>query len=77
MTGDLNIVSVAIGAIAFLAGLAMLAVAIRNRGDSEDVKSTAMLIAGMMLTAFGLLLAGFAIGFAASEPPQFRAEAPR
>jgi hypothetical protein len=70
MIGDLNIVYVAIGAVAVLAGLAMLVRAIRGR-PGEDPKSTAMLIAGMMITAFGLLMAGFAIGFATSEPIDF------
>jgi hypothetical protein len=67
MIGDLNIVYVAIGAVAVLAGLVMLVRAIRGR-PGENPKSTAMLIAGMMITAFGLLMAGFAIGFATSEP---------
>ena len=49
---------------------AMLVMALRNRGDSEDPRATAMLIAGMMVTAFGLLLAGFAIAFAASAHPK-------
>ena len=67
MIGDLNIVYVAIGAVAVLGGLAMLVRAIRGR-PGENPKATAMLIAGMMITAFGLLMAGFAIGFAMSEP---------
>jgi hypothetical protein len=67
MIGDLNILYVSIGAVAVLGGLAMLVSAIRGR-PGENPKSTAMLIAGMMITAFGLLMAGFAIGFATSEP---------
>ena len=67
MIGDLNILYVAIGAVAVLGGLAMLVSAIRGR-PGENPRSTAMLIAGMMITAFGLLMAGFAIGFATSEP---------
>ena len=67
MIGDLNIVYVAIGAVAVVGGLAMLFRAIRS-GPGENPKATAMLIAGMMITAFGLLMAGFAIGFATSEP---------
>ena len=39
----------------------MMIVAIRG-GVGENPKSTAMLIAGMMATAFGLLLTAFAIG---------------
>ena len=67
MIGDLNILYVAIGAVAFAVGLAMLIRAIRGR-PGENPKATAMLIAGMMITAFGLLMAGFAIGFAMSKP---------
>jgi hypothetical protein len=67
MIGDLNIFYVAIGVVAMLGGLAMLVRAIRSR-PGESPKATAMLIAGMMITAFGLLMAGFAIGFALSEP---------
>jgi hypothetical protein len=67
MVGDLNIFYVAIGVVAMLGGLAMLVRAIRGR-PGENPKATAMLIAGMMITAFGLLMAGFAIGFALSEP---------
>ena len=67
MIGDLNIIYVAIGVVAMLGGLAMLYRAIRGR-PGESPKATAMLIAGMMISAFGLLMAGFAIGFAVSEP---------
>ena len=67
MIGDLNLLYVAIGAVAVVGGLAMLVSAIRGR-PGENPRSTAMLIAGMMITAFGLLMAGFAIGFATSEP---------
>jgi bacteriorhodopsin len=68
MIGDLNILYVAIGAVAVVAGVAMLLRAIRSR-PGENPKATAMLIAGMMITAFGLLMAGFAIGFAISPSP--------
>ena len=72
---DLNILFVAIGAVAFVAGLAMLVRAIRSGQVGEQPRATAMLIAGMMITAFGLLMAGFAIGFATSEPLDLNAEA--
>jgi hypothetical protein len=72
--GEPNMLFVAIGALAFLGGVAMLVRAIRGR-PGEDPKSTAMLIAGMMITAFGLLMAGFAIGFATSKPLDLNAEA--
>ena len=64
----MNMVSVTLGVIAALVGLAVLVVAIRNRGDGEDPRSNVMLIAGMMITAFGMLIAGFAVGYATSEP---------
>ena len=73
MIGDLNILYVAIGSVAFVIGMVMLVRAIRGR-PGEDPKSTAMLIAGMMVTAFGLLMAGFAIGFATSDPIDLNAE---
>ena len=50
-----------IGPIAMLVGVAMMIVAIRG-GVGQNPKSTAMLIAGMMATAFGMLLTAFAIG---------------
>ena len=49
-----------VGPIAILAGVAMMIAAIRG-GVGENPKSTAMLIAGMMACAFGMLLTAFAI----------------
>jgi hypothetical protein len=69
MIGDLNILYVAIGAVAFLAGFVMLVRAIRGRPGTSP-KAAAMLIAGMMVTAFGLLMAGFAISYATAERSQ-------
>jgi hypothetical protein len=67
--GGLNIIYVAIGALSLLAGLVMLVRAIRGR-PGEDPRSSAMLIAGMMAAAFGLLMAGFAIAYATAENPR-------
>jgi hypothetical protein len=64
----MNMAFVIFGAIATVVGLGLLVSAIRNRGDGNDPRSNIMLIAGMMITAFGLLMAGFAIGYATSEP---------
>jgi len=50
-----------VGPAAMLAGIAMMIAAVRG-GVGENPKSTAMLIAGMMGTAFGMLLTAFAIG---------------
>ena len=56
-----------LGAIALVCGGAMLVAGIRGH-KAQDPKHVAMLIAGMMLTAFGLLLAGFAIAWQAAAP---------
>jgi hypothetical protein len=63
----MSTVFIAIGAIALLAGLVMLAKALRGAPGTSR-KSTGLLIAGMMTTAFGLILGGFAIVYAATEP---------
>ena len=68
-----NILFVAIGAVSLLLGLGVLITAIRG-SPGTDPKSTAMLIAGMMVTAFGLLMAGFAIAYATGEPANLNAE---
>ena len=69
MSGELNIVFVAIGAVSLLLGLAVLVAALRG-APGTDPKSTAMLIGGMMITAFGLLMAGFAIAYSTGKAPQ-------
>ena len=66
MTGA-NILFVAIGAIALIGGLATLFTALRSHRANHP-KDVAMLIGGMMVTAFGLLLAGFAIAYTVAEP---------
>ena len=67
MMGELNLIQLGVGAAALLLGLAVLAAALRQGRDSP--KGVAMLIGGMMATAFGLLMAGFAIAFAYSPSP--------
>ena len=65
-----NTLFVVVGGFAALIGLLMLLAALRNRhGDQR--KHTALLIAGMMALAFGLVLAGFAIAYATTEPYDF------
>ena len=49
------------GPISMLIGIALMIFAVRG-GVGENPKITAMLIAGMMATAFGMLLTAFAIG---------------
>ena len=50
-----------VGPVAILAGVAAMVAAIRT-GVGQNPKSTAMLIAGMMGCAFGMLLTAFVIG---------------
>lgn len=69
MTGA-NILFLVVGIIAALAGLVMLIAALRGR-VGESRKSTGLLIAGMMALAFGLVLGGFAIAYATTEPYDF------
>ena len=56
-----------LGPVAMLAGIATMVVAIRG-GVGENPKSTAMLIGGMMGSAFGLMLTAFAISMSGSTP---------
>ena len=67
MTGA-NIAFLAIGAVAFLAGIAMMGAALRGK-PGQSPKSTALLIAGMMATAFGMLMAGFAFAVSTAAEP--------
>ena len=59
---------VIVGAVVALVGLGIVVTAIRGRGEGEDPRATAMLIGGTMATAFGIVLAGFAIAYATSAP---------
>jgi len=62
-----NLTFVILGGCAALVGLALLVAGIRGR-PGESPKATAQLIGGMMLAAFGLLIAGFSIGYSRAEP---------
>jgi hypothetical protein len=66
MTGA-NILFVVVGALAFLAGFGMLVAGIRG-GVEARPRNHVLLIAGMMSAAFGLVLGGFAIGYATTRP---------
>ena len=71
----MNLLFVIVGGLATLIGLLLLVSALRGR-VGESRKSTAQLIAGMMILAFGLVLAGFAIAYSTTKPyPEFRNEA--
>ena len=67
---------IALGILAALAGLAVLATGIRHQGERQP-KYAAMLIGGMMLTAFGIIIAGFAIAYRLSAPLNLNAGAGR
>jgi uncharacterized membrane protein len=66
---------IALGVIAALAGLVILVTAIRNQGKRQP-RYAAMLIGGMMLTAFGLIIAGFAIAYQRAAPLALNAAVP-
>ena len=67
---------IALGALALLAGVAMVVTAIRGP-VGEQPTSAAMLIGGMMLTAFGLFLGGFAIAYQNAAPLDLNSGATR
>jgi len=71
---SLSILYLIVGAIALLAGLAIIGLALRGRGDANNPKATAMLIGGMMAATFGLLLCAFWIAFATGGPANLVAE---
>ena len=64
---------VAIGIVAAVAGVVLLAIAIR-RLQAQEPKHVAMLIGGMMLTAFGIVIAGFSLAYDWAEPIDFNSE---
>lgn len=66
----MNILFILVGGLAILIGAGLLVAALRGR-VGESRKSTAQLIAGMMVLAFGLVLTGFAIAYATTEPYDF------
>ena len=58
---------VALGAVALIVGLGLLVTGIRKH-RAQQPKHVAMLIGGMMLTAFGLVITGFAIAYENAAP---------
>ena len=72
---ELSILYLVFGLAALVAGLAVLGLALKGRGNANDPKATAMLIGGMMLATLGLLLAAFWIAFAIGTPDTLNAEA--
>jgi len=58
---------VIVGVGAVFPGLILVVIAIRHHGERLP-KHVAMLIGGMMLTAFGLVIAGFAVVYQMTTP---------
>ena len=61
------ILFILIGAVALVAGLVLLVTAIRHQSEQRP-RYAAMLIGGMMMTAFGIVIAGFAIAYQRAAP---------
>jgi hypothetical protein len=56
-----------LGALALVVGLPVLVIAIRHQHERRP-RYAAMLIGGMMMTAFGIVIAGFAIAYQRAAP---------
>jgi uncharacterized membrane protein len=63
------------GIAAVFAGLILVVTAIRHHAERLP-EHTAMLIGGMMLTGFGIVIAGFAIVYQRSAPLALNAATP-
>jgi hypothetical protein len=71
---SLSILYLVVGVLALLAGLAVVGMALRRRGEHDNPGATAMLIGGMMAATFGLLMCAFWIAFATGGPANLTAE---
>jgi hypothetical protein len=67
-------VFIILGSIAALAGASLVITGIR-RGPDAAPRNMVMLIGGMMLTAFGIVIAGFAIVYNNTAPLDLNAGA--
>jgi len=67
---------IVLGAFALIGGLTLLVTGIRKH-KAQHPKHVAMLIGGMMMTAFGLVIAGFAIAYENTPPLDLNAGAAR
>jgi Na+-translocating ferredoxin:NAD+ oxidoreductase RnfD subunit len=65
-----------LGTIIVLAGLTLLVIAIRHQQEQQP-RYAAMLIGGMMMTAFGMVIAGFAIAYQRAAPLDLNSGAAR
>jgi drug/metabolite transporter (DMT)-like permease len=63
-----------LGIVAVLVGVGLLVTGIRHQSERQP-RYAAMLIGGMMLTAFGLIIAGFAIAYQNAAPLDLNAGA--
>jgi Ca2+/H+ antiporter len=63
-----------LGAVFALVGFALLVTAVRHKHERHP-RHAAMLIGGMMVAAFGIVLAGFAIAYNAAAPLDLNAGA--
>ena len=63
-----------VGGLFLVVGLAVLITGIRHQKEQRP-RYAAMLIGGMMATAFGLVLAGFAIAYKSAAPLDLNATA--
>jgi hypothetical protein len=70
------IVNILLGGFALIGGLVLLVTGIRKH-EAQQPRHVAMLIGGMMLTAFGLVIAGFAIAYQSAAPLDLNAGAAR
>lgn len=60
-------VFIPLGIVILLGGLVLVVTGIRRHKEQRP-KHVAMLMAGMMMTAFGLVIAGFAIAYQSAPP---------
>jgi drug/metabolite transporter (DMT)-like permease len=67
---------VILGALAAMVGIVLVVTAIRHQGEQQP-RYAAMLIGGMMMTAFGIVIAGFAIAYQRTAPLDLNSGAAR
>jgi uncharacterized membrane protein len=67
---------VILGAFAAVIGLSLLITAVRHQKEQRP-HYAAMLIGGMMLTSFGIVIAGFAIAYERTAPLDLNAVTPK
>jgi Ca2+/H+ antiporter len=67
---------VPLGGLVLVIGLALLVAGIRKH-KAQHPRHVAMLIGGMMLTAFGIVIAGFAIVYQRTAPLDMNSAAPQ